>query len=415
MSGSDERKPVIVVGAGLAGLTCALDLVRSGLRVRVLEAGDAVGGRMRTDRRHGFLLDRGFQVFNTSYPQVRRRIAVRSLRLRPFTPGFLLHTGSGRIRLADPTRRPADAAGLLTGGNGPGARALAVLGALSAFDAVAPATVLKRLPERTTRAELAHRHVPESLVEGVLRPFLAGVFLEDGLETSSRMFHLTWRSMLRGTLTLPADGIGAVPRQLAEGLPPGCVALGAPVSSVSASGVVLADGSALDAAAVVVATAPSAASALVPGLTAVATRTVTTYHHAATRSPLGEPTLLLDQRRRFLNTCVPTDVAPTYGGGGRALVSTSVLGADAPGREAGLREVLAEVYAVSTEAWETVGTTTVTDALPAMVPPWPLSRTGRTASGVYVCGDHRATGSVQGAMASGTRTAREVLADLGKQ
>src|SRR5450755_1070071 len=94
---------VVVVGAGLAGLACAADLAAAGRTVRVLEAGDAVGGRMRTDRRAGFLLDRGFQVFNTSYPQVRRRLDLRALQLRAFTPGVLLSDGGDRVRFTDPT------------------------------------------------------------------------------------------------------------------------------------------------------------------------------------------------------------------------------------------------------------------------------------------------------------------------
>src|ERR1700677_2303987 len=97
---------VIVVGAGLAGLACASDLVAAGATVRLLEAADAVGGRMRTDRQDGFLLDRGFQVFNTAYPQVKRRIDLRALQLRPFTPGMLLQAGDRRLRFADPTRQP---------------------------------------------------------------------------------------------------------------------------------------------------------------------------------------------------------------------------------------------------------------------------------------------------------------------
>ena len=100
----------VVIGAGLAGLACASDLVAAGAAVRILEAGDAVGGRMRTDQQGGFLLDHGFQVFNTSYPQVRRRIDLRALQLRPFTPGMLLHTSRGRVRFTDPTRQPRRAA-----------------------------------------------------------------------------------------------------------------------------------------------------------------------------------------------------------------------------------------------------------------------------------------------------------------
>jgi phytoene dehydrogenase-like protein len=103
MSMSGNRSvQAIVVGAGLAGLACAADLTAAGVAVQVLEADSAVGGRMRTDQRAGFLLDRGFQVFNTSYPQVRRRLALPALQLCPFTPGMLLHTAAGRVRFADP-------------------------------------------------------------------------------------------------------------------------------------------------------------------------------------------------------------------------------------------------------------------------------------------------------------------------
>src|ERR1700723_2084895 len=106
---------VVVVGAGLAGLACAADLAAAGVTVQVLEGADAAGGRMRTDRRAGFLLDRGFQVFNTSYPQVQRRLDLRALQLRPLTPGLLLHTSEGRVRFSDPTREPRQARDDLAG------------------------------------------------------------------------------------------------------------------------------------------------------------------------------------------------------------------------------------------------------------------------------------------------------------
>ncbi|MGW1894437.1 NAD(P)/FAD-dependent oxidoreductase [Streptomyces sp. NPDC002004] len=411
-AGRNGRADVIVVGAGLAGLTCALDLAAAGLDVSVLEASDGVGGRMRTDTHRGFLLDRGFQVFNTSYPQVRRRLRLADLRLRPFTPGVLVHTrDGGRLRFGDPTRRPRDAARFVTGRHAT-ARDLSALAALTARDTLVPPRVLKRLPEHTTRTELSRAGVSDAAVDTILRPFLAGVFLEDELETSSRVFHLVWRSFVRGTLALPGNGIGAVPGQLAAALPPDVVELGTTVSELTAGGVVLGDGTVRESSAVVVATGATAAAALVPALEIPAMRTVTTYYHSAPVSPLHEPTLLLDARRRFLNTCVLTEVSPTYGSDGRALVSTSVLGRDEPGREAALRTVLAEVYGTDAGGWEQVAVYTVPGALPAMLPPWPLTRTSRVSEGLHVCGDHRASGSVQGAMASGARAAREVLAHL---
>jgi NAD(P)-dependent dehydrogenase (short-subunit alcohol dehydrogenase family) len=141
MSDGHRRVPdTVVVGAGLAGLVCAPDLCRAGWRVALLEASDGVGGRMRTDRRDGFLTDRGFQAFNTSYPQVKRRLQLRSLRLRPFTAGVVAHTSRGPVRLADPTREPG-AAGTLLPGRALSARDLAALAVLTARAPSCPSCV----------------------------------------------------------------------------------------------------------------------------------------------------------------------------------------------------------------------------------------------------------------------------------
>ncbi len=405
------RYDAVVVGAGVAGLACAGDLCGAGLRVLLLEAGDTVGGRMRTDRVAGFTADRGFQVFNTSYPQVKRRMDLKALRLRPFTPGVLVHTDQGPRRFTDPTRRPRDSRDLLPGRLA-SARDLAALTALSARDVLAPASVLRRGTDGATRDALAAAGVSSQLVETFFRPFLSGVFLEDGLETSARFFHLVWRSMLRGTLCLPADGIGAVPAQLAARLPQDVLRTGTAVAALTPDGVVLADGREVRTRTVVVATGQRIAGELLPGLGVPEGRTVTTLYHAADRPPLDEPVLVVDARRRFLNTCVLTAVQPRFSTDGRALVSTSVLGSPGPAETDAVVRALGGVYGTDTAAWEPVHRVTVTDALPALPGPAPLTRHVRWAPGRYVCGDHRATPSVQGALASGTRAARAVLADL---
>ncbi|MEV8093162.1 NAD(P)/FAD-dependent oxidoreductase [Kitasatospora sp. NPDC085879] len=398
---------VVVVGAGLAGLACARDLVAGGLEVAVLEASDGVGGRMRTDPVSGFRLDRGFQVFNTSYPQVRRRIDLRALRLHPFTPGFVLACDRVRRWFVDPTRRPDLAGDLLPGRLAP-FRDTVALGLLSARDMVLPAALLRRGRDVSTGAALASAGLSPGTVDGVLRPFLAGVFLEEGLETSGRVFHLVWRSLLRGTLCLPEFGIGAVPEQLAAGLPPGTVRLGSPVAELTADGVLLADGTELPAGRTVVATEAPEAARLLPGPAVPPGRSVTTLYHAAPVSPLAEPTLLVDADGPVLNSVVLSEVVPGCSGDGRALVATSVLG---PAREPRVRARLAELYRVDTGGWEHLADRAVPYALPAMPAPHPLTRPAALGGGRYVCGDHRGTGPVQGALASGARAAREVLAD----
>jgi phytoene dehydrogenase-like protein len=402
----------VVVGAGVAGLACAGDLVAGGATVRVLEAGDAVGGRMRTDRQAGFLLDRGFQVFNTSYPQVRRRIDLRALQLRPFTPGMLLHTSRGRLRFTDPTRQPRRAAEAVTG-HLARPRDMAALTLLTTRDVLAPASRIRHRPDQATLTALRRAGISGELIERLFRPFLAGVFLEDELETSSRFFHLVWRSMLRGSLCLPRHGIQAVPGQLAAALPPATIRLETPVSALTGEGVLLADGTERPADVVVVATGPAAAARLLPGLQVPATRTVTTIYHAAPAPPLAEPTLLVDTERQVLHTSVLSEVTPGYASNGRALVSTSVLGGGGENAEPKARERLATLYQADTADWEHLATYTVEGALPAMAAPHPLTRGSRVGPGRYVCGDHRATGSVQGALASGARAAREILAAAG--
>ncbi|HEV2639432.1 MAG TPA: NAD(P)/FAD-dependent oxidoreductase [Actinocrinis sp.] len=404
---------VLIIGAGMAGLVCALDLVEAGFAVQVLEAGDAPGGRMRTDAHDGFLLDRGFQVFNTGYPQVRRRIDTAALDLRPFTPGFLLDQPGGRVPVANPLRAPRVAARLRPGALG-SARDLAAFAAFSARYALTPPRTIKRGPDLPARQVLAKAGMSARFIDEVLRPFFAGVFLEDGLDTSGHMFQLVWRSMMLGRIALPATGIGAVPAQLARRLPAGVLRLESPVKALTDDGVVLADGGELAARTVVVATDGPDAAALLPQLPVPQMRAVTTYYHATPYPPLDEPILVVDSTMRVLNTVVISNVCPGYAPVGLALVSTSVLAAESAPDEADVRRDLAEIYRTDTANWRLVKEYRINRALPAMPAPWPLSRTTRVAPGRYACGDHRATGSVQGAMASGARAAREVRADLGR-
>ncbi|WP_433229741.1 NAD(P)/FAD-dependent oxidoreductase [Actinomadura formosensis] len=399
---------VIIVGAGLAGLACAVRLHEAGVPVRVLETSDAVGGRVRTDIVEGFRLDRGFQVFNTAYPEARRVLDLKALDLRPFASGLLVFHGGRRDRVMLPWRHPGHALSGALADVG-SVRDKAALAAMTARDLTVPGSWIRDGAERDTAAELRHWGISDEMIEKLLRPFLAGVLLERELETSSRFFHLVWRSFARGTIGVPALGMGRIPEQLAARLPDGAVSLGTAVREVTGDGVETVDGEAIKAGAVVVATDPVRAAALVPEIEAPVMRSVTTFYHAAPESPLEEPVQIIDAEGVITDTLVLTDAAPEYSPDDRALISTSVLGTNV--HESRVRGRLNEIYG-DTSAWRLLASYPVKVALPAMPPPLPLRRPVRMRAGRYVCGDHRDTGSIQGALVSGRRAAEAVLADL---
>ncbi|MFB4302130.1 NAD(P)/FAD-dependent oxidoreductase [Actinomadura sp. NTSP31] len=398
---------VVVVGAGLAGLACAVRLHENGVPVRVLEASDGVGGRVRTDIVDGFRLDRGFQVFNTAYPEARSLLDLEALDLRPFSSGLLVFHEGRMERVMLPWRHPEHAlSGVFAGVGTPADKA--ALAAMTARDLAASGSWLCDGPDRSTRDELRVRGLSDVMIDGLMRPFLAGVLLERELETSSRFFHLIWRSFVRGTIAVPALGMGRIPEQLAGRLPAGAISLNTAVREITDGGVRTEDGETVRAVAVVVATDPRRAAELLPEVEAPAMRAVTTFYHSAPASPLREPIQIVDAGGVVTDTLVITDAAPGYSADGRALVSTSVLGTGVD--EARVLNRLGEIYG-DTSGWRLVAEYPIEAALPAMPPPLRMRRPVRLGAGRYVCGDHRDTGSIQGALVSGRRAAHAVLTD----
>jgi hypothetical protein len=406
---------VVVVGAGLAGLCAARHLTAAGREVVVVEASDGVGGRVRTDRVDGLQFDRGLQVFTSSYPEARRMLDLDALDLHRFTAGTVVVTGGHRHRLAAPFDAPTWALGAITAPVG----SLADKVRFAAFAARAAAGSggrLVRQDDATARQALADAGLSDHFVDTVVRPFLAGVFLEDELSTSRRFLDLIVRSFVRSIPALPAAGMGAIPEQLAAALPTGCVRLGVPVRAVAPGRVTTDDGT-IAADAIVVATSGPAAAELVPGLPAPASKSSTTWFHLADvpREALvdGRPVLTLDGDGSgpVVSTVPVSHVAATYASGGRVLVMSLALGERGTGEdERAARDHLASLYGVPTGGWEPVATYVVPHSLPAMPPPHDFRRPVALGDGLFVCGDHRDSASQQGAMVSGRRVARAVLA-----
>jgi len=407
----------VVVGAGLAGLAAAFHLHRRGLDVAVLEAGDAVGGRVRTDHVDGYTLDRGFQVLNTAYPELARVVDVDALDLQAFDPAVTVLVDGKRVTLGNPLHQPStipSALGLPVGGLG----GKAAFGLYAGLCLSMPAESLKKRPDISARAAWRDAKIPDDLVDGLLGPFFAGVLLEQDLSTSRRFTDLMMRMFVRGRSTVPAGGMQRLPEQLAANLPPGIVRLSTPVAEVAADHVVTTGGEAVPARHVVVATDGWAAAGLLrDSLRPPPVRGVTTVYHAVDAWPGQTATLLLDgSRSPIANSIVISAAAPGYAPAGRALVSTSFVHGSQPEHLDGVdvRAALARLHDTSTARWELLATYDLPHALPGMPAPHPLTSPVRVRSGgetVYVAGDHRDTSSIQGALVSGRRAAAAVVED----
>jgi phytoene dehydrogenase-like protein len=275
---------------------------------------------------------------------------------------------------------------------------------------------LKHAADKTVHRALHDFGFSPTIVNRLLRPFLSGVLGEEELASSARYFHLLWRCFVRGRQALPEAGIQAIAEQLAETLPPDALRLNTRVESVSPDGVTVATGGREPAAAVVVATDPSTAHKLLPGLPVPQLRPISTVYYATEDPPEREPILLLDGERGspVANTIVISAAAPSYAPAGTALIAASAVGAAAASDELepALRTRLSTLYGADTRRWEHLATYRIGEALPAFEPGRSLRQPVRVASGLYICGDHRDTPSIQGALVSGKRAARAVATAL---
>ncbi|MEW2485665.1 NAD(P)/FAD-dependent oxidoreductase [Streptomyces sp. NPDC048411] len=423
MLSTAHHADVVIIGAGIAGLSAAHQLTSAGVSVSVLEAGPRVGGRMTTEEVDGFRLDHIGPLLSTSYPELRAAPGLEGLLLRNFAPGVLVHSEGRQYRNGD-ARQVRGARGAFKA-----ARALASaprppmggpidqarLGAALARLATTPAARILARPERTALAALSTRGLPSRTVNGFLRPLLAALLSDPGLTTSSRCADLALRSYARGRLCVPSGGSATLPELLAAALPPGTVRTGVHVTAADTTSVHTKEHGELGCRSLLLATGASAAAELLPGLRVPPFHPVTVLHHTAPAPPPTGASLLLDADRSgpVAHTCVMSEVDPSRAPHGRTLITSTVLGTPPPDLDRSVRIHLAALYGTPTDDWELLAAHHDPEAVPAMPPPHDLRRPVRLLAGLYVCGDHRDTSTVQGALSSGRRAAHAILGDLG--
>jgi phytoene dehydrogenase-like protein len=409
---------VVIVGGGLAGLSCARHLQDKGVSFHLLEASDRIGGRVKTDRVDGFLLDRGFQVLQTAYPVARRMMKTYRLRLKRFPPGVVIHRDDRLYTLADPRRRPKYFWETMTAPVGTLADRLRMLKLARKVCRGSDESLFQE-PESTAVAFLKASGFSEKMIRSFFNPFFGGVCLDPQMRASSRVLQYVFRMFATGDAALPENGMEEIPRQTSQTIPPERILTGVRVDRVAEGKVVLENGREWRTRAVVLATEGPEVQRLLGRPDPNGSVGETCLYFSTNQLPIKDPFLVLngDGKGPVNNVAFPSMVSPAYAPPGRHLVSVVVLGlpsGDAAGVEFNVRAQLGEWFGPMVRRWRHLKTYRIRHALPQQFPPTsdPTVPQPPVGPGIFVCGEYGSLAGIQWAMLSGHRTAETVMAHL---
>ena len=409
---------VIVVGAGLAGLTCAKVLVERGAEVVVFEASDGVGGRVRTDEASGFLLDRGFQVYFTAYPVSKRHLDHDALDLQPFDPGAIIRRGRESSVLSDPVRDPRALVPSLLSDAATFADKLRTLRLVASSVSERAETAGELDGADSSSLEfLRSNGFSERIIGDFYKPFYGGIFLDRSLSTSSRVLRFTLKMLSTGKTAVPARGIGEISKQLASHLPPDVVRTESPVSRLLRAGErvvgVETPYEQHEADAVVMATDAPAARNLAGQAAPEGSVGQLCVYYAAEGVRSGKKIVLNAEDGGFVNNAVQiSTVAPLYAPRGQHLLSVVALGGFDLSDEEVYRRGVADVTGWYPQADLTP---LAIYRIPYAQFPQPpgvheeLPENHTSTPGLVLAGDYTEDSSINGSMLSGEKAAGEVM------
>ena len=409
---------VIVIGAGIAGLTAAKLLKAEGKKILLIEASDGVGGRVRTDDLNGFLLDRGFQVLLTAYPLAKELLNYEKLDLRPFKPGATILTKKGKYKIGDPIREPKLFFNTIFSPIGSFKDKFRLL---KLKLRLANTTILKifEKPERSTITYLQDAGFSPRFIDGFFRPFFTGIFLENKLLTSSRMFEFVFKMFGEGYAALPAKGMGAISKQLSEGLAEDELILNEKVTKINGNEVYALSGNQYNAKFILIATDAANLPLSSPHIFNQKSKSALTLYFSANKKTTTTKRIALNAipNQLITNISFVDHIAPSYAPKGKSLISVSVNTAkeiELIDLEASVRTELKQWYPEVIN-WEYLTHYAIPYALPLDQSVKYSSSAIQLSNNCYICGDHLLNGSINAAMESAKIAASAILFNIQKQ
>lgn len=406
-----DKENIYIVGAGISGLIAALELEKAGFSPVIFESSDRIGGRMKTDEVDGFLLDHGFQVLNTAYPEAKKYLDFQALRLKAFDPGAVIFEGRDSYIITDPMRNPLKIVEM----------AFSKVGTF--LDKVKMFTLTQELKKKSNEDIFKEPSVPthqylrnygfsDQIINNFFKPFFRGIFLEKHLNTSSRMFEFVFKMFALGQAAVPEKGMGEIPEMIRRQLSKTQIYFNSPVGKVEGKTIQLENGETLEADRIIIAVQPDQVMKQLQGQFAPALQ-VTNLYFSLLKSFLVRPMIGLIPGDHLVNNLVfMDDVSKAYSSNGRALLSVTVLESELGEKEL-IKAVQMELEAISgikAEYFKFVKAYPIPYALPNLddlkysIPFTECKITDH----VYLAGDYMLNGSINAAMTSG-RTAAEAV------
>ncbi|SIS77580.1 protoporphyrinogen/coproporphyrinogen oxidase [Belliella pelovolcani] len=404
---------VIVIGAGISGLIAAYELERSEVKPVLLEATDKIGGRVITDEKNGFLLDRGFQVLLTAYPEAKRYLDYEALNLKRFSPGAIIMKPGNSFAIHDPLRDPAKLFGMIFSKVGSLTDKIRIY-KLNKDLAKKSIEEIFETPSKSTLNFLKDYGFSDTIIDNFFKPFFRGIFLENELSTSSRMFQFVFKMFGEGYAAVPEKGMGEITKQLSQKLHQTTIKLNSPVKSVMGQEVTLENGEVLKADKVIIACRPDR---IIPQLEGQIKpfRSVYNVYFSLEKSFLIQPMIALIPDDNYLinNIVFMTDVSKAYSQNGKALLSVSVTKSiKDPSNLAKLISIELEALSgIKAEYFKHIKTYQILDALPDvddMKSSLPFTN-AKLNDHVFLAGDYLLNGSINAAMTSGRKAAEALL------
>ena len=386
-----SKSDVVIVGAGLSGLSAAIHLQAAGRSVALLDASDRAGGRVTSDVIDGFICDRGFQLINAKYPALVELDVIGEIDFILAPRVIEVSLGTERVIIGDPRDVPFAALHRATG---------------SLPEKIALVRFLFSKVKTGQSIGAALREAGcGATYERVLRPFLTGVFLADPDVVDAKYAQAIIKSFVNGSPGIPRLGVGELSNALARRV--NDFQSNVRVERIDGKLVHTSAGT-FEGNDIVVATDTTTAAQLL-GLSEVAQMCgCITWYHSTDINPSGTGRLIVDGQNRgpVINSIVISDVSSSYAPKGQHLLSTTTaLGAT----ESEVRRHLATLWGAQTRDWSLVAKYEIPSALPLQKIGQGLTQSTKVSDNLYVVGDHRAVPSQQGALLSGTLAAQLIL------